>query len=147
MACRWRALAARCQIAASEVGDHIDACEFGQQGRVVQLKRVAHCGLLLGRVAIKSQRAVAHGLPVSTDGGDVMRLQTTLLQQVVNHFGIVACNLVPRQGAEVQFIGAALVERHQCGFEGRIKSHKAVGSDLSLPVCIDAGQDAIGTIE
>ena len=49
-----------------EVGHHIQAGEFGQQGGVVELERVAHAVRLAGQPL----RLVAHRLAVGADGLD-----------------------------------------------------------------------------
>ena len=63
-----RALAAGRHVAAAQVGDDIDARQFGQQGRVVQLARKAQFG------------AVADGLAMRADGGDGVRTDASVVQ-------------------------------------------------------------------
>ena len=57
-----RSLAASGDIAAAEIGHHVNAGEFGQQGRVVELQAVTG--------VVKQLRAVPHGLAVCADGLD-----------------------------------------------------------------------------
>jgi hypothetical protein len=64
---RWKAgtkgaLTAGGDVAGAEVADHVDAGQFGEQGRVVQLERIAD--------AIELARPVAHRLAVGANGDD-----------------------------------------------------------------------------
>ena len=68
-----RTLPARRHIAAAKVGHDIDAGEFGQQGRLTQLNRVAG--------AVKGLGAMAHGLTMRTDGPHLGRGPPAAIEQ------------------------------------------------------------------
>ena len=69
-----RALSTGGHVAGTEVGDDVDAAELGEQGRVVQLQRVAG--------AIEFTRSVAHRLAVGADGAYLRRRHLRVCQQL-----------------------------------------------------------------
>ena len=68
------ALAPSRDVAAAEVGDHLDTGQLGQQGRVADLHREATC------------RLVPHGLAVAADSANIIRAQLLAFQQFVDAF-------------------------------------------------------------
>ena len=75
-----RTLTTRRHIAAAKVGHHVNARQFRQQGRVVELQGIA-TGNLAGRVGIESLWTVANGLAVSADGLNAFAITANLVQQ------------------------------------------------------------------
>ena len=75
-------MSASCDVAASEIGYHINAAQLGQKRRVVQLERVASAVKLLG--------AVAYGLSMGTDGAHRFGANVALLKQRLYLFCINA---------------------------------------------------------
>ena len=60
-----RALAAGRDIPTAEIGNHVNARKFSQQGGIVELQRVAR--------AVELLRPMAHGLAMRADGRDAAR--------------------------------------------------------------------------
>ena len=92
------------QIARAKFGHHINASEFGQQGRVVELQGVAHCVLACVGVGIKFEGAMTHGLTVCANGLNVMGLLATGFKQRMNYLRIVSCQAIASQCSAMQLV-------------------------------------------
>ena len=133
-----RALPACGDIAAAKVGHHGNACEFGQQGRAVELQGVAR--------AIKHLRPVAHGLAMGANGSDSAALATAGLQQLAHHLGVMAHQRIGGQCGAVQFVAAlGAVQSQQFAAQRGIKT--AAGVLQHLRALREIDQHAIHTIK
>ena len=94
-------------VAAAQVGNHVDAAQFGQQGRVVGLARKAQFG------------PVADGLSVHRHGGNIGWRQAGVGQQRRHAVGIVARQLVGGGGFTFQLVVARRLQRQQVGAQRR----------------------------
>ena len=92
-------------IPASEIGDHIDTCQLGQQRRIVELQGVA--------CAIEGARLMTHRLTMRTNGDHLGFGGAGCLNQTGNDVCVNPDQRIGRQGGSVQFIGAGTVERQQ----------------------------------
>ena len=72
-------------VAAAKICHHANAGPFGQQRRLIQLQGVADISM--------QHRVVADGLPMCTDGGDVIRFELQASQYLVNDRYVDACQL------------------------------------------------------
>ena len=133
-----RALAARCHVAAAQIGHHGDTGSFGQQGGAEQLQGVARAVEFLG--------AVAHGLPVGAEGADGAGRQAAALQQRLHHLGIGARQRVACKGRAVQFVVAGGVESQQLGAQGGRKGGAGVVADPHARAG-EVGQHAVDAVE
>ena len=134
MECRhqWCALATRCDIPGAEVGDHIDASQLSQQRRIVDLQCVAR--------PVKFSGAVAHRLPVRSDGRYLARRHARLLQHTRGDLGVDASQRIGRKGSTVQFIWTRHVELQQLLHQ--------IGSEGAMCMCQDVhGQGEIGVAQ
>ena len=103
--CQRRALPARGEVAAAEIGDGINACAFGNQRRILQLDGI-------GRAVVG---IVAQCLPVRADGGDIAHRKPGFFQQGDNGFSARRSVLPGSDRSAVQFIVARLAQRLQRG--------------------------------
>ena len=103
-----RALAACGEVAAAEIGDGVDAGAFGDERRVLQLDGV-------GRGAV---RAVAHGLAVGANGGDVVRGEAGLCEEGGDGVGAGFGVLPGGDGGAMKFVVARLAQCLQRGAQG-----------------------------
>ena len=87
-------LAAGSDVAAAKVGDDRNTCQFGEQGRVIELEGIALAGL------------VTHCLAVAADRCDLLWAAGGVGEQLQDGVGIAACQRVRQQGGTVQFIVA-----------------------------------------
>ncbi|MCY1420626.1 hypothetical protein D9M71_362530 [compost metagenome] len=97
------ALSAGGHVAAAEIGDDVDAGEFGQQRGVADLDGEAAPGLMANR------------LPVAADGADIGGGQSLFLQQFGDALRGEAHPLLLGAGGAGQFIGAGCAETEQLG--------------------------------
>jgi hypothetical protein len=98
------ALTAGGNVATTEVGDHADSGQFGEQSGVADLDGETAC------------RLMAHGLAVAADGANLLRSQVLLLQKLIDGGGGQfdpllfghrrACQLVGARGAQCQQFAA-----------------------------------------
>ena len=91
-----RALPARCDVAATEIGHHIDAGQLSQQRWVVELPRVAR--------AIKRAGLVTHGLSMGANGAHIVDGCARVGQQGLHSLRIHAHQAVGGQSGTVQFV-------------------------------------------
>ncbi|MOA20891.1 hypothetical protein D3C78_1413600 [compost metagenome] len=105
MECRDQrgALSARGHVAATEIGNHIDAGQLGEQRRVADLDGEAPL------------RLMTHGLPVAADGADGAGVEVPGAQQLVDALGCQAHPVLLRAGGASQFVRAGSAEGQQVG--------------------------------
>ena len=94
-------MAARGDVAAAEIGDHVDLGQLGEQCRVVDLPRIAALG------------AMAHGLAVHADRMDLVARQPGRALQFMAAHRITRDQRVRRERFAVDFIVAGLLQREQ----------------------------------
>ncbi len=116
-----RALTSCGDIAAAQVGDHVDAAQFGQQRRAVQLHRVAG--------AVELARPVAHRLAVRTDRTDLRARCAAGRKQGLDDVRVAARQRVAGERGAVQLVGAGAVQRQQLVGESRRERSVRVGDD------------------
>ena len=90
-----RAFAARGDVAASEVGNDINAAALSNERRVVELQREA----LLG--------AVTDRLTVHSDGGNRPAIDAVLAEKLFDNLGVEICERYARRAHALDFVGTA----------------------------------------
>ncbi|MOA20900.1 hypothetical protein D3C78_1413700 [compost metagenome] len=105
MECRDQrgALPACRHVAATEIGNDVDAGQFGEQRRIADLDGEAPL------------RLVAHGLPVAADGANGAGVEVLGAQQLVDALGREANPVLLRAGGAGQFIRTGGAEGQQVG--------------------------------
>ena len=89
------------QVAAAEVGDHGTASQLGQPAGVVQLQCIG------GRAWLVAVGGMLDGLPMATDGSDVLGFKPLLLEQSLDCLGLALAEslLGPGQVGKADLIG------------------------------------------
>ncbi len=100
------ALAPGSDVAAAEIGDHVDAGQLGEERRRVQLHRVAG-----------SSRAgpVAHGLAVCPDRDHLGAIDRRAAQDSVDDRGCLVGKLVCSERCAMDLVRTALVQGGELG--------------------------------
>ena len=83
-------------IAASEVGNNVNARKFSQQCRIVELHRVPG--------AIKLLRSVANRLPMGSDCGYLAGRHSACHEQILHNARVYLDECIGCQGRPVNFI-------------------------------------------
>ncbi len=100
-----RTLATRGDVAAAKVGDHVDACQLGEQRRRAELHRVAD--------AVEFAGAMPDRLAVAADRDDPGGFGSRLADQRSDDLGARARQGVGGESDAVHFIGRRTIEREQ----------------------------------
>ncbi len=96
-------------VATAEVADHANAGQFGKQGGIADLQRVAVLG------------AVADGLPVAANGMDFRICQVRRAEQGIDCRSIEPCQPIAGQLCQMQLVMAGLVQGQQAFFSALSK--------------------------
>ena len=99
-----RALAACCDVTAAEIGDDGDAREFGKQGGIDYLQRVAISGTVAQGLSVAANRT--HGVGRNA------------IKQVIDRVGVQVRQFIGGTGGEVDFVGLRRVQCQQLGAQG-----------------------------
>jgi hypothetical protein len=133
-----RTLAAGGHIGRAKVGHHVQAGEFSQQRRVVQLQGVA--------AAAKCLRPVPDGLAVRAYGPDGPSvLLKGLRLQLGHHLGIHRHQGLGRQGCAVEFIGAGGVQGQE--LLPKIGGKAAAGEGQHAGRSAEVDQHPVGPVQ
>src|SRR5438445_9640764 len=100
-----RALSARSDVAAPEVGDHCNAGALGKPRRIAELQ------------AVPGPRPMTHCLPVTTDGGHGLRVDAVFLKQAMGRLHIKPRELNPSKRRTTQLVAGWLVQGEQDDFQ------------------------------
>jgi hypothetical protein len=96
-----RTLAAGCDIATTQVGDHIDTGQLSQQGGVIELQGI---GVGITGDPWSGTRSVSHRLAMGTNGPHISGCNANtsgLGQQIVDDLRVKHGNLIARQRGAV----------------------------------------------
>ncbi len=129
-----RALAAGGDVAAAEIRDHVDMREFGEQGRVVGLARVAALG------------AVPHGLAVYTDRVHVGGAQVGGALQLVAADRVARGQRIGGQRFALDLVAAGLLQREQCLAQRIGEAHEGFGQHGRRFAGREAHGDAVAAV-
>ncbi len=125
----------RGNVAAAEVGHHIDVAQFGQQRRVVALAGKTEFG------------TVADGLSMHAHQVHVGRRLAGLQQQLRHTVGVMHGQRIGGQGFAFDLVGAGGLQGHQVraqmGGEGHVSRRQRGGDRLA----IEGGQDPVDAVK
>jgi len=97
------ALAAGGDVATAKVGDHVDAAQFGQQGRIIGLAGKAQLG------------AVPNGLSMYADRADFAGAVTCAAQQLLHAACVMVRERIGAQCFALDFVMAGGLQGQQFG--------------------------------
>jgi hypothetical protein len=133
------ALAAGGHVAAAQVGHHVQAGQFSQQGGIEQLDGVAP--------AVELPRPMADGLAMGADGEDRPRMGRECGPQRLHDLGIAARQRIAGQRGAVQFVVAGGVERQELAPQCLVEGAGGVGEHVERAIRAELRSDPVHAVQ